>query len=346
METSSDNGETKRQIVDAIIKTEKLCEFSTLLHPTNEQEQKELFLSGAKNEPTFTYKKNIAPDIYIPFCSRESEIGNMYMDRREHVLMELELFKNIGSDKEFTELSLKLFPIHEINIVPGKKEKEEEELLSAEGVVFRFKDAIKNLSESDWSLKIRDDLSSRIFVNQWDKKIVIKEGLKLTKTELNELLRHEVGAHILRSIQGGKQSEPILWVGTRRGRLFEEGIACFLEDPNGPERIFLRHFAVMHAQTHSFKETWLELCNKGMSGEDAWAMTLRIKRGLSSGASHGGFTRDAMYAQAFEEAKEYIEKGGDISPLLSAPIHPDEIDILKEKAEMRIFRTPSWLKIK
>ena len=333
----------KQQIVDAIIATEAQLEFSTALHPLNEKEQREKFLSGEVDEPSFTYKENsvmVSPtnhDTIFPEFEVQTEMDSLYRDRMglsKGLTLLLEL---VGSDREFSAFSEILYPVTDVGEPPSLQKDTETPSIPAEKIAETFRGALASLNLEDWTVEIVDACSSRLFVNQWAKKVVVRSNVSVTKKELSDLTRHEIGVHVLRYAQGSKQSEPLLSVGTLLGRIIEEGVACYIENPAGHPRIYERHLAVQTALGHSFRETWQALQENGCTPEEAWTHTLRVKRGLADGASHGAFTRDALYAQGYEEIRRYVEKRGDLTPLLSAPIHPEEIDMLKGEANLHIF---------
>ena len=329
----------RRQLVDLIIQYDAQCEFSTALHPLNEKEEKEKFLRGDVRCPTFQYKKPEKLQFNFPNVEVEDEIDQLYVDRIEHTKALGALLQAVGDDEHFTRLSKAAFPVHIISALNVHVEEPATLTLSTEEIVTAFQDALNSYGLSDWNVEVHADISSRMFVNQWKKIVGIRKGLMLAEEELAGLIRHEIGVHVLRSVNGQKQQEPLLHVGTRNGRLFEEGIACYMENSDGPWRIFLRHHAVCLAQTRCFRDTWNGLVALGLSDEDAWSATLRVKRGLAETCRPGGFTRDALYALAFLDMQKYAKAGGKVEPLLSAPIAPDEIDLLN----MEVFPLPGIL---
>jgi len=326
-------------IANAIQEAEKLLDFSTLLHPVNATEQKQKFLSGEIEEPMFTYANVEIPNIAFPTYEEEGEIPDLYRDRMQQVSLLADLLHACGDDENFSALSLQAFPLKEITLPEDKSPRKPtvgEESLDAATIALRFEEALKQCDCNEWNVEIRDNISARLMVDQWNSVLVVREGVSLNEAQLQGLIRHEVGVHVLRVHNGRKQSEPLLHVGTARGRLIEEGVAITRECENEPlnPRIVMRHKAVMFAQSHSFRETWQMLRDEGYIEEVAWQYALRIKRGLANGSSSGGFTRDAIYAQAYEEMQSYVSSI-DMNALLSAPIHPDEIDIF----DLQIFKS-------
>jgi hypothetical protein len=326
-----------------IVEAEKHMEFSVCLHPTNAKEQREKFLTGEVREPLFTYSevRNAVPE--FPELNVETELDALYRDRIGHTKGVALLMQLVGQDEEFAQLSQVLFPVTEVGAAAQCPPSEENGSVNSEGILSAFSAAMSDCNAEGWSLEIVDNCSSRMFVNQWSKKVAVRRDANVTEEELAALVRHEIGVHVLRSANGERQQEPLLHVGTLRGRLVEEGVACFMENPNGHPRIFQRHLAICTALSHSFRETWQLLCDEGCTPEEAWAHTLRGKRGLQNGASHGAFTKDAIYAQGYEEICAYAKDGGDFAPLLSAPIHPAEIELLTEQANMEVFPIPDLL---
>ncbi|MDA1208969.1 MAG: DUF1704 domain-containing protein [bacterium] len=333
----------RQEIANIIQEAEKHLNFSTLLHPLNADAQKEGFLSDKIEEPTFMYIDAHIPDVEFPVFDDEGSVADLYRERMDHVSLLAGLLKAVGNDAVFTQLSLDVLPIKSISL---DKRHEKSVIMHAEAtfdapmIAERFMQALAQIGCTDWSVEIRNNISSRLTADQWEKLLIIREDVVLSEDALHALIRHEIGVHVLRSINGAKQAEPILHVGTTRGRLIEEGVAIYMERKGGPlsSRVQLRHQAVTYAQTHSFRETWQMLREHGCSKEGAWRYTVRVKRGLIHGASHGGFTRDAFYAQGYEEMKRCMANGFNLAAVLSAPIHPEEIDLF----DLEIFALPEW----
>ena len=322
-------------LVDAVKAQEKLIDFSKWLHPTNEQDQKEAFLRGKIENPIFKYQLINIPN-FIPLnVAVDDPIDQLYKDRIQFTEGLTSLLQAIGDDEKFSRISQEVFPYKDLDYQISIEEKSDNNKIDAEEIRKRFLKELKDLNIEGWTVEIVDNISSRMMVSYPEKAIRIKKGISINNKELEELTHHEIGVHVLRSANGRIQTEPLLHIGTVAGRFFEEGVACFLENPEGPYRIFLRHFAVKIAQNSSFRETYNLLIEKGLSQNEAWSMTLRVKRGLTDTSKLGGFTRDAIYAQAFSEMKEYMKDGGELSLILSAPIHPREIDFLTKHARLR-----------
>lgn len=339
------NLETKRQIAEAVAAAEAQMEFSTVLHPTNEKEQREQFVSGTIEEPTFTYRKPRIPMVEIPDFSRESKLDALYRDRVGLTKSTALLLESVGDDEKFSALSQSLFPVKEVGgSTSSKTAQDDSSSIDPKRIVRAFEEALESCGISDWTAELTGECSSRMFVNQWTRKVFIRSDISVTEGELATLLRHEIGVHVLRFARGSKQREPLLHIGTFRGRLIEEGVACYIENSHGHPRWYRRHRAVETALHHSFRETWQTLRDEGCNPEEAWTHTLRAKRGLSNGASHGAFTRDALYAQGYEEVCRFVDGGGDLLPMLSAPIHHEEAEFLRKEAQMNIFPLPDLLR--
>ncbi|HLD32748.1 MAG TPA: tyrosine/phenylalanine carboxypeptidase domain-containing protein [Candidatus Peribacteraceae bacterium] len=329
--------EDRRSIAQAVIAAEKQMEFSVMLHPANAAEQREKFLSGAIEEPIFAYGACVVPAMNFPEITMGTELEALYRDRIGQTRGLALLLRLVGHDSEFSALGQVLFPVTEVENPPPFSKEKEELSIGAEEIMRTFQEALVACGIEGWEVKLERHCSSRMFVNQWEKKIAVRADVRITPKELSALTRHEIGVHVVRYAHGCMQREPLLHVGTSRGRLVEEGVACFAEHPDGHPRLYERHFAVQMALEHSFRETWQALCEYGCSPEDAWVHTLRVKRGLTDGASHGAFTRDALYAQGFETVRAYISGGGRLDSLLSAPVHPEEIPFFVEEAGMEVF---------
>ncbi len=331
-----DQSAMREKAVEELIKVERELKFLQALHPSNAAEQREAFLSGEVQEPTFEYQIISIPEYDFSFFEDDSPVCKLYQERITFMENCVALINARGNDQSFSELSEKIFPIIDLTNTYEDEDKEEERSIGTEEIIIRFEEALSQCGLDDWIIEVSTSISSRLMVRQLDKTIMIHEGVALGEKELEQLIRHEVGVHVFRFENGQKQSEPILHLGTTKGKIAEEGVATFIENPSGPSRIFMRHRAVKFAQEHTFRETWQYLIDEGEDLESAWGIALRMKRGLSSGSSLGAFTKDALYAQGFELVSQFVLSGGDIKSLLAAPIHPSELDLLISEADLKI----------
>ncbi len=62
--------------------------------------------------------------------------------------------------------------------------------------------------------------------------------------------------------------------------------------------------------------------------EDAFTLTLRVKRGLGDTSKPGAFTKDYLYLDGYYHVKEYVRKGGSLHALYTGKIGIEHVPFL------------------
>jgi hypothetical protein len=309
-----------------------------LLSPTNQKEQKALFLKGRIEEPTFTYKTTDIPRLHMDI-KKEGPLTSLYEERLRFCEGITSLLSRPG-DKEFAATSLALFPFQELDTMQLAYESQPYggEELSTKAIMEAFRGALADCGLHECEVRTVSDITASILTV--DGAIVVRAGFRMPEEELEYTIRHEL-AHMLRRENGEKQPEPLLHIGTAEGRRIEEGVAVALEKPKDISYAVDLYQSVKFAIAHTFRKTYAYLVDAGKSEDDAWGLALRAKRGLEKGSSKGAFTKDAWYIQGYIAVRKFLEQGGDIRVLLAGRIHMDEAKILQEQAGCVLPEIPS-----
>jgi len=183
-----------------------------------------------------------------------------------------------------------------------------------------FADLFDGTSKFQVLLK-RDELSSDLF-NLWsdtvdigdvvelcgklfltkrsEKTLQVKKGETFTQKDIKRLIVHEIGVHTTRYVNGERQSYKLFVYGTAGYDETEEGLAVWNEELNQVlSRNALRNYAgrvlaIHWALQYSFSETYQKLC-KYFGEQEAYHLTLRVKRGLKDTSQPGAYTKDSIY---------------------------------------------------
>lgn len=162
-------------------------------------------------------------------------------------------------------------------------------------------------------------------------KLLINADLSLPPSRVTALLAHEVGTHLLTYYNGRMQPFQQLYSGLAGYEELQEGLAVlseYLVDGLGKSRLrqlAARVIAVRHlTDGASFIDTFRALDDKyGFTQRTAYNITMRVYRG-------GGLTKDAVYLRGLQAILAYIQKGGDLNPLLVGKMAVEHIPIIKE----------------
>lgn len=132
---------------------------------------------------------------------------------------------------------------------------------------------------------------------------------KLTAQNLPILLAHELQTHYLRYANQAKQSFPaekrVDYLRT------EEGLAILTGSFYGQDLNFsvicALYCGVELAQRSSFSEVFAWFSQQfSLNFNQAWAKTMRLKRGLTDTGVPGGFSKDLIYLEGLIEVIDYL----------------------------------------
>ena len=162
-------------------------------------------------------------------------------------------------------------------------------------------------------------------------KLLINADLSLPSSRVEALLAHEVGTHLLTYYNGRLQPFQQLYSGLAGYEELQEGLAVLAEylvgglSRNRMRQLAARVVAVWNlTDGASFVETFRALDNDyGFSKRTAYNITMRVYRG-------GGLTKDAIYLRGLKAILRYVQKGGDLNPLLIGKMAVEHIPIIKE----------------
>jgi len=329
----------------ALSETSKAIHLLPYLTPTNLQDEERTFFSIKNYEPKFTYAaftKANALRVRLEAISiaERTPLGNLFREVKERLLLSLKALENIGRE-EFTDIQLYGTPSKEMvrkayeileNIprqpVPTKP-------YSATYLKSAIEKALLQHGFTGWCIKIKPSVA-RVAVSPSRRTIVISETAKFSANGIKCMLAHEVGVHVLRSMNGYRQHYRIFSTDAIPGYLrTEEGLAALHEKKAGCltnnriRRYAGRLIAVSMAMKAGFREVFNELC-KFFPPREAFAMTVRVKRGLKDTSSVGGFIKDHVYLEGKLALEEFIAKGGNILPVYAGKIGLEQTGLVTE----------------
>ena len=328
-----------------------------VLDSINQNTEKTKFFKNKKYNPILKYKKKkIQPTFFSKIKQLEtSNYKKLSLLILQNQLDELQLL-NSCTTKDFTKNSIKFYgtPSNELisqakSIIENIKITPEEETLTSEEVAFELKNHLKNQNIIGWSVKTAP-ITAKAITIPTEKTLKINNNLFYSKEELERIKSHEIDTHIMRFENSWNQM-PELYFPFPNYLSTEEGLAIYSEEMNNvldQKRLAIcagRVLAVSLALNNSFADVF-EALTKYFDENVAWAITLRVKRGLTDTSMPGGFTKDYLYLKGYFEIKKYVECGGSIKDLYVAKIGIADISTIKNLDRIKPPKyLPSYLNI-
>lgn len=167
------------------------------------------------------------------------------------------------------------------------------------------------------------------------KALVINENHTFSENEMNVLTNHEIGVHMVTTMNGLLQPLKIFSHGFPNNEETQEGLAVFSEYMSGNltikrlKELAYRVIAVDSlAKGYPFSKTFRLLHNTyDLEREEAFYITVRAHRG-------GGFTKDYLYLTGLKKIYDFYKQGKDLNLLLTGKVsleHMEDIEYLVEK---------------
>lgn len=222
-------------------------------------------------------------------------------------------------------------------------------LVPMEEVVDKFRNALEA-----YGLESRIEISNRIIsqamVLNSQKTIKLRQDANFTEKQVNALIEHEIGVHMVTTENSSNQQLKIFNIGLPVNTETQEGLAILSEILSGNitldrlKKLALRVLVVdMMCTGASFNEVFKFLHYDHKVGRDeAFTITTRVFRG-------GGFTKDFLYLSGLVKIMRFWREGNDLTPLLVGKTSLEYYDLISEMIEREmvdkpVFKTKSLTK--
>ena len=333
-------------------------ELLSVINPINlEFEKMKFFASKYKYEPQFKYNPiNLNP---LEFKRKltalnvekidDISIQKMYTDTINSYMDKVDLLANIGSEK-FLYNSLRYFgepsqkDIENANFILYCPDFRMDKLddYNEEEVVKLFEDATQDYG-FDFNIEVSDHIASKALVINSQKKVVIKKGVRFNKRFTKGLIEHEIGVHMVTTMNALDQPLKLFSIGLPVNTLTQEGLAILSEyysDSINIDRLRelgLRVLTVKYMTAgNSFSETFKILIEKyKMEPDSAYYLAARVYRG-------GGFTKDALYLRGLKAVLSFMDSGRSIKNLLIGKTSLEYIDTIDELIARKMINPPKY----
>ena len=166
----------------------------------------------------------------------------------------------------------------------------------------------------------------------------VRWPVKIDAAHYEMVLNHEIQTHFLRQFNDKKQP----WAAEKRNdvgwRRTEEGLAMYnSKDKKNPD---LRAAAFLYllvdtAQQASFQDVYHQALERDPTHElKAWRLALRVKRGVTDTQQPGGYTKDLVYWEGYQQVAAWLaEPGHDWHDLYWGRVSLEDLEVLRPRAQ-------------
>ncbi|MDD1781936.1 flavohemoglobin expression-modulating QEGLA motif protein [Enterovibrio sp. ZSDZ35] len=333
---------------DALFNLVNGIEILSAVSPQNYKEQKaDFFKRHYSFEPTFTYKENVTNAFRLkrhlfnlPVEKVEDpDLQTIYEDVIVSYADKVDQLQSIGSN-EFLYNSLRYFgeptekDIRNATFILHLPDSDDDEcaLVDAQGIQ-HIMEAFAQGEGYDYQLLIDDNMIANALVSGTSVKI--NSCAQVPLIEANALAHHELGVHLVTTLNARAQPLKILSLGCPVNTMTQEGMAILSEYLAGHlsiKRLKILALRVLAVESmikdKSFRTTFMMLKEQyGVERNLAFTITARVFRG-------GGFTKDYLYLKGFHEVLNAYEQEEGFMNLLcgkTALKHLPQINRLVEK---------------
>ena len=339
----------------------KNFEMLTYVNPINVKSEKlRFFKSKFTVNPNFKYKpiKINAYELTKKLHSIDTTkieditIRHLYESVVMGCIDKINLLSSIGTDK-FLYNSLRYFgrpnkiDIRNAEYVLLLPEIKEENIKVQRFGVDKAKQIFEESFEDyGFKGKIRVDkkaLSTVMVVNS-TKTVVLKGGASFSQNELQYLAEHEIGVHMVTTMNAANNKLKIFSIGLPLNTRTGEGMAVLAEYLSGNftmnrlRELALRVIAVdLMCNGADFKECFNTLVQDYKVETDrAYNLVTRVYRG-------GGFTKDYLYLNGFSKLFKFWQEGNDLTPLLVGKTSISFYNTIVEMIDRNLIEKPEYI---
>ncbi|WP_444882732.1 flavohemoglobin expression-modulating QEGLA motif protein [Microbulbifer sp. PSTR4-B] len=333
-------------------------EILAAIEPKNFRVMKEEFFSKKFSiNPQFVYREQ-KMDIFqrkrllyaLPVESLPDEdLTQLYSDIIESYVDKLDQFRSVGTD-DFVYNSLRYFgeptdkDVNNANFIlhlPDDLEFSNDRFLNANQMMQYLSD-FANKQGYSYDIRIDDHMIANALVA--GSTIKINSHANISETEVSALAHHELGVHLVTTLNARSQTLKILELGCPVNTTTQEGLAILCEYLAGYltlprlKVLALRVVAVQSMlQERDFKRTFILLKEKYQVEENlAFTITTRVYRG-------GGFTKDYLYLQGFHQMLNAMENCKDFNNLMTGKVSVEYLPIISRLIDKGYLQVPQFI---
>jgi hypothetical protein len=268
---------------------------------------------GALFTPTFVYKP-IPPDFESPYedllrrvdparstwhgriaeaISRSVQLIQATRTRRSEAIADVSVNIHGRPSAETLSAARQILADRRASVV-------DESTVSATEAATSLRVALERARLGDWAVRLDSAMQARMSVQAADQVVRVNATASFTTAEVDRLVIHELGTHVVRGANGFRQPLLMAGLGFPGYLSTEEGLACWnearfgLSDPTVIARYAVRALAADLALSLGFAEVFAFAAD-ALAPADAFAVATRAKRGVVDCGSPGGDVKDHVY---------------------------------------------------
>ncbi|MFQ3207469.1 MAG: hypothetical protein ACI9IT_001627 [Glaciecola sp.] len=336
----------------------KTINILSAVNPTNFDQQKRTFFdSHFSIEPEFTYEGSKL-DVFatkrrllnLPLEKVvDEDLTEIYSDTIDSYLDKVDQFNSIGTH-DFIYDSLRYFgePTQKdignakfILHLPGNLSEENEEILAFEEIKKILIEFAEN-NNLPYNLRVEENMIANALVS--GNTIKLNKNARLSVSDTNALAHHEIGVHLVTTLNARQQPLRILEIGNPLNTMTQEGLAIlseYLSDNLTIKRLKILALRVVAVQSmikeKSFRKSFSLLKEEyGASNDIAFSVCSRIYRG-------GGFVKDYLYMQGFHKMLNAYENEPNFNLLLAGKTSIDYLPQISRLIDRGILHKPQYV---
>ncbi|UTW03107.1 flavohemoglobin expression-modulating QEGLA motif protein [Amphritea atlantica] len=278
----------------------------------------------------------------------EAELSQLYSDVIESHVDKIDQYKSIGtpdflyesfryygepSEKDIRNAN---FILHLPDIEPNR-----DAILCADEIVARL-EKFARAEGYQYQIKLDDSMIANALVSGTTVKV--NSTAQASETEVDALAHHELGVHLVTTLNARNQPLKILSMGCPVNTMTQEGLAILSEYLAGCmtlprlKVLALRVLAVESMIEESdFKKTFLFLKEQhDVADDQAFTITARVYRG-------GGFTKDYLYLQGLHQMLNAYESRPDFNNLLAGKVSIEHLSVISGLIEKGYLLKPELI---
>ena len=358
-----DNSITKtiQKIDNHLYRLLKSFEMLTYINPINVNSEKaRFFKSKFTVNPNFKYKPikinpyELTKSLHSIDTTQIEDITirHLYESVITGCIDKINLLSSIGTDK-FLYNSLRYFgrpnkvDIRNAEYILLLPEIKEENIRVQRFGVDKAKEIFEEAFENygfKGKIKVDKKSLSTVMVINSTKTVVLKDGATFSQNELQYLAEHEIGVHMVTTMNATNNKLKIFSVGLPINTRTGEGMAVLSEYLSGNftmnrlRELALRVVAVdLMCNGSDFKECFNSLVQDyKIEHNRAYNLVTRVYRG-------GGFTKDYLYLNGFSQLFKFWQDGNDLTPLLVGKTSIGFYNTIVEMIDRNLIEKPQFI---
>ena len=337
----------------------KRFEILNYVNPVNlEREKRRFFKHNGSINPDFRYRQlNINPfefkrKLYAIPVENIRDIGlqALYKDVINTYADKVDMLASIGTDR-FVLNSVRYFgrPSDldlrnaEFLLSCPDDAVEHPKNLTAEEAKVVFEEAVR-----EYGFKCKIEISTKTtaeaMVLNYQRTLRLKKGAMFSEFFINALVNHEIGVHMVTTINATLQPLQVFKLGLPVNTKTQEGLAVLAEYLCGSitirrlKELGLRVVAIDRMlEGHDFKSVYQHLVAElNIDSDRAFQLCTRVFCG-------GGFTKDYLYLNGLREVLEYYRSGNPLDNLLIGKTSMSHLPTLNELVERKMLLPPKYM---